>query len=32
MDGGSAKDDSGKSYWLIASPTAVDAKGNPVKL
>ena len=22
----------GKSYWLIVSPTAVDARGNPIKL
>lgn len=32
IDGGRAKDGSGNSYWLIASPTAVDSNGNPVKL
>lgn len=32
IDGGKAKDGSGNSYWLIASPTAVDSNGNPVKL
>jgi hypothetical protein len=32
IDGGNATDGSGNSYWLIASPTAVDSNGNPVKL
>ena len=31
VDGGNAKDASGRSYWLIISPTIVDTRGNPVK-
>ncbi len=31
VDGGSAKG-SGTNYWLIISPTAVDARGKPIKL
>jgi hypothetical protein len=27
-----AKNNSGTNYWVIVSPTAVDAKGNPIKL
>ena len=32
LGSGNAKDADGKSNWLIVSPTAVDAKGNPIKL
>jgi hypothetical protein len=31
VDGGNARDASGQSRWLIISPTAVDARGNPIK-
>jgi hypothetical protein len=31
VDGGNASDASGKSHWLIISPTVVDALGNPIK-
>ena len=31
VDGGGARDASGKNHWLIVSPTAVDARGNPIK-
>ncbi len=31
IDGGNAKDGTGNTYWLIASPTVVDARGNPIK-
>jgi hypothetical protein len=31
VDGGNAPDASGQSRWLIISPTAVDARGNPIK-
>jgi hypothetical protein len=31
VDGGNARDASGKNHWLIISPTAVDARGNPIK-
>ncbi len=31
MDGGSARDAKGNSYWFILSPTIIDANGNPRK-
>src|SRR5947207_2331065 len=31
VDGGGARDASGKNHWLIVSPTAVDARGNSIK-
>ena len=32
VDGGSATPASGTNYWLIVSPTAIDARGQPIKL
>ena len=31
LEGGSARDANGTNHWLIISPTAVDARGNPIK-
>ena len=32
VDAGNSAPAAGTNYWLIISPTAVDAKGNPIKL
>jgi len=31
VEGGKPRDASGKNHWLIISPTAVDARGNPIR-